>query len=131
MSEPVAFVSHFRVKDGAPAALEQLSRDVTQELEAEKPRTLVYLAFTDRSRARVTFLHVFADEESMDLHFEGAAERSRAAFELMVPDGWEVYGRPSDEAIETLRQAAAATGVSLTVQPVFMAGFLRATPAPA
>lgn len=131
MSEPVAFISHFRVKEGGLAALKQLNRDVAQRLQTEKPRTLVFLAFMDQDRTRVTFLHVFADEESMDLHFEGAAERSRAAFELMVPDGWEVYGRPSDEAIETLRQAAAATGVSLTVQPVFMAGFLRATPAPA
>jgi hypothetical protein len=32
---------------------------------------------------------------------------------------------PSDEALETLRGAAAAAGTSLTIQPEYLAGFLR------
>ena len=125
MSEPVVFISHFRIKEGRLEAVGQLNKEVTQRLEAEKPRTLVFLAYMDRERTRISFLHVFADQESMDVHFEGSDERGRAAYELVVPEGWDVYGQPSDAAFETLRQVAAAGGVPLTVQPTYVSGFLR------
>ena len=62
----------------------------------------------------------------MDLHFEGSDERSAAVYEFVEPDGFEIYGRPSDEALETMRQAADGSGVSLTVRPEHLGGFLRA-----
>lgn len=126
MSEPVVFISHFRVRDGKMDGLRELQRDVTARIEADKPRTLVFLAYLSDEGTHVSFLHVFADAESMDVHFEGADERSRAAYEYVEPKGWELYGRPSDQALDTLRQAASAGGVTLTVEPNFMAGFLRA-----
>jgi len=130
MSEPVVFISHFRVKEGALEAFGQLNREVARSLEAEKPRTLVFLTYMDQASSRVSFLHVFADQESMDMHFEGSDDRSRAALELMIPEGWEVYGKPSEDALGALGQAAAAAGVTLTVQPSLVAGFLRPTALP-
>ena len=125
MSEPVVFISHFRVKEGALEAFEQLNRQIAESLEADKPRTLVFLSYLDSEQARVSFLHVFADQESMDLHFEGSDDRSQSALEVMAPDGWDVYGQPSAAALANLRQAAAASGAVLTVHPTFVAGFLR------
>ena len=61
----------------------------------------------------------------MDHHFEGADERSRAAREFIEPIGWEFYGKPSTEALESMRQAAASAGATLSVQPDYIAGFLR------
>jgi len=127
MSEPIVFISHFRVREGKLDSLRQLSHVVTKRLETEKPRTLVFLAYLDDSGDRVSFVHVFGDAESMDLHFQGADERSKAAYELLEPEGWEIYGRPSDPALETMRRQATSSGVSLTVQDEHMAGFLRPT----
>jgi len=127
MSDPVVFISHFQVKHGALEAAERLNREIADRLEADKPRTLVFLSYMDAARTRVSFLHVFADEESMDRHFEGSDDRSKAALELMIPAGWDVYGQPSRDALANLRQGAAAAGVSLTIQPAFIAGFLRGT----
>ena len=127
MSEPIVFISHFRVKAGKLDSRRRLSHVVTKRLEAEKPRTLVFLAYLDDSGERVSFVHVFGDAESMDLHFQGADERSKAAYEFLEPEGWEIYGRPSDAAVETMRQAATTSGVSLTVQGQHMSGFLRPT----
>ena len=127
MSEPIVFISHFRVKAGKLDSLRRLSHVVTKRLEAEKPRTLVFLAYLDDSGESVSFVHVFGDAESMDLHFQGADERSKAAYEFLEPEGWEIYGRPSDAAVETMRQAATTSGVSLTVQGQHMSGFLRPT----
>ncbi len=70
MSEPVVFISHFRVKEGALEAFEQLNREVARSREAEKPRTLVFLTYMDQASSRVSFLHVFADQE-----FDGPALR--------------------------------------------------------
>ncbi len=63
----------------------------------------------------------------MDLHFEGSDDRSRAALELMIPEGWDVYGKPSEDALGALVQATVAAGVTLTVQPSLVGGFLRPT----
>jgi len=125
MSEPIAFISHFRVKPGKGYGLAQIFQESTRLLEADKPRTLVFLAYFAESGTEVTFLHVFADAESMDLHFEGADERSRAAYEYLEPKGWELYGRPSQQALETLQQAATSAGVTLSVEPEYLDGFLR------
>jgi hypothetical protein len=126
MSDPVVFISHFRLKEGALEAFERLNREIAGRLEADKPRTLLFLSYMDSARTRVSFLHVFADEESMDLHFEGSDDRSQAALKLMIPAGWDVYGQPSADALANLRRGAEAAGVALTVQPAFVAGFLRA-----
>jgi hypothetical protein len=65
----------------------------------------------------------------MDLHFEGSDERSAAAYEFVEPDGFEIYGRPSEHALRTMREAATGSGVSLRVQPGSLGGFLRTEPA--
>lgn len=61
----------------------------------------------------------------MDLHGEGSEQRSRVVFEFLAPDGWEIYGTPSDAALEQMRKAASASGVTLSVQPDYFDGFLR------
>ena len=92
MSEPIVFISHFLIKDGGLDAYRHLQREVATALHAEKPRTLVYLTYAGEDGTRMTAIHVFADAESMDRHFEGAVERSAAAYEFLLPHGWEIYG---------------------------------------
>jgi len=123
--EPVVFISRFRIKPGASDRLRAMMRDSTPQLEAAKPRTALFLAYVDEASEQVSFLHAFADARAMDLHFEGSEARARTAYEVIEPLGWEVYGTPSPEALETLRQAADSAGVSLTVYPEYVAGFLR------
>jgi hypothetical protein len=125
MSDPVAFISHFGVKPGKGYGLAQIFPESTTLLEADKPRTLVFLAYFNESGSEVSFLHVFADAESMDLHFEGADERARAAYEYLEPKGWELYGRASQKALESLQQAAASARVTLSMEPEYLGGFLR------
>ncbi|MCA1850627.1 MAG: hypothetical protein LC672_06180 [Acidobacteria bacterium] len=125
MSGPIAFVSHFRIKEGRLDALTQLFGEVLQRLEAEKPRTTAQLAYLNDSRTEVSIVHVFADAATMDLHAEGANERAEAAYEFMEPAGWEIYGTPSEGALQMMRQAAATAGVPLKVDSEYLGGFLR------
>ena len=125
MADPIVFISHFGVKQGMLKAYKDLARTVTQQLQAEKPRTLAYLFYLSPDGSEATIVHVFPDAESMDLHGQGSEERSRVAFEFLVPHGWEIYGTPSDAVLEQMRQAASASGVTLNVQPEYFDGFLR------
>jgi len=125
MSEPIVFISHFSVKEGKLDAYRQLQREVTMLLQAEKPRTLVFLTYVSENGTEMSAIHVFADAESMDLHFQGSDVRGRPAYEFLVPAGWEIYGSPSDDVIETMRRLAESSSVTLTVQHDYVAGFLR------
>jgi quinol monooxygenase YgiN len=128
MSEPVFFLSRFRIKEGQLTAVRQMMSEAMARLHAEKPRTLLFLSYLDSDGGTISFLHAFADAESMDLHFVGADERSQAAYQYLEPLGWEVYGHPSPTALETLRQAADSAGVPLAPHPEYLAGFLRLEP---
>jgi hypothetical protein len=125
VDHPIVFISHFTIKAGKLETLKLLAQDVAIRLEAEKPQTLVFLHYLDDKGTQVTFVHVFADAEAMDVHFRGAQERSRVAFEFVDPKGWEIYGHPSDAALGTMRKAATSAGVPLTIQPEYLAGFVR------
>ena len=129
MPDPVFFISHFRIKAGKLDAVRQLTRDGAHGLEAQKPRTVLFLSFLDEQGGVIHFLHAFPDAQSMDAHFEGSDERARAAYELVVPLGWEFYGPMSDAALETMRHAADSSGATLSVHPEFVAGYLRLAPA--
>lgn len=129
MPEPVFFISHFRIKEGQLDLVRQLMTDATARLKAEKPRTVLFLSYRDADGGTISFLHAFADAESMDMHFVGADERARAAYQYFEPLGWELYGNPSSAGLQTLRQAADSAGVTLATHPEYLAGFLRLEPA--
>ena len=125
MSEPIVFISHFRVKPGQLDALKPYLREGSATLRADMPRTVAFLAYIDEPGTRASIVHVFPDSDAMDLHFEGAEDRSRGAYELLEPDGWEIYGTPSAAALAMMREGAAAAAVHLTVEPGYIGGFLR------
>lgn len=126
MADPIVFISHFRVLDGKADALREMFARVIRQLEAGKPRTTAQLGYLDETRGRMTIVHVFRDAQVMAEHFRGSAERSASAYELFTPDGWEIYGRPSQAILDQMRDEAAAAGVSLVVDPEYVGGFLRA-----
>lgn len=125
MPDPVVFLSHFRIREGQLGHVRQMADAATSELEAEKPRTVLFQFYLGADGGSISFLHAFPDAESMDLHFDGADERSRAASLYMDPIGWEVYGTPSTVALESLIQAADSAGVPLAQHPEYLGGFLR------
>jgi hypothetical protein len=125
MTEPIVFISHFRMKEGKLEGLLATFQQAATQLQTAKPRTVVFLGYLSEDRTRVNFVHMFPDADAMDVHNEGAAARSSAAYEFFEPDGWEIYGSPSPAALAMMEREAAKAGVRLTVQPGFIAGFLR------
>jgi hypothetical protein len=128
MSEPIVFISHFRIKEGRVDDVRRRFGQGARALEAQKPQTLVFVSYVDPAARAVTIIHAFGDAAAMDLHVEGAEERAQAAYELLEPDGWEIYGRPSEQVLESMRRSADSFGVTLRVQLEYVAGFLRTAP---
>jgi len=126
MDQPILFVSHWRVKPGRLERLRELCEEVAARFRKEKPRTLSWLAYLDDAGTSISFVHVWADAEAMDLHIEAAAAGRSASADLIEPRGWEIYGAPSGEALEQMRRTAEAAGVPLKLEPQLVAGgFLR------
>jgi quinol monooxygenase YgiN len=124
-AQPIVFISRFDMKPGHTAAMRALWDSVAPELEASRPATAAYLAYLDEAGDRLTIVHVFPDAAAFAAHAVGAGERSRAAFEHVVPAGWEVYGSAEAANLEELRSAAERFDVPLQVHPGALGGFLR------
>ena len=124
MSEPIVFVSTHRIKEGKLEGFRQVSREMKPLLEASQPHTVFFQGYLNEDGTEVTFVWVFPDADAMDLHFQGAAERSARAYEFVQPQRFEIYGTPSDQVLSTMRQEA-GPGVDLVVKPQPMGGFIR------
>jgi hypothetical protein len=125
MAEPIAFISHFRVKEGKLDDVRSFFGAGAAQLATAKPRTAAFLGYVSADGTQLTIVHLFPDAAAMDLHFEGAGDRSSAAYELFEPIGWEIYGAPSATARDMMERDASAAGVMLTVHPDSIGGFLR------
>jgi len=128
MSDPIVFMSRHRIKPGQREALRSATTDAWSALRIEKPRTLLNLAYLNDEGTEVTFMHAFADLEAMRLHWQGADERARQAYEYVEPIGFTIYGSVDPRMVQGMRAEAAGGGATVTVWPDFMTGFLRLVP---
>ena len=125
MSGPIVFISHSSVKSGRLAEFQQLYRSVIEWVQAEKPGTLLHLAFASEDGGEVSMIHVIQDAEAMDFHLHGASENARKAGELIEIKSWELYGQPSEAAVAQVRKMLAPHGVEIDWQPHHLGGYLR------
>lgn len=128
MSEPIVFISHHRINPGKADAVKALTAEIWSAMETEKPRTLMNLAYMNQEGTEVTFMHAFADIEAMQLHWRGADERSRQAYEYIEPMAFEIYGSASEQIVEGMEAEAVGGAATLTLWPEFVTGFLRLAP---
>ncbi len=124
MSGPIVFISKFRIKEGRLDDFKRFFREGSESIKAEKPGTFVFLSYLSEDSKESTIIHVFPDGTSMDLHVEGAEERSQAAYEFIEPAGVELYGAPSDAVVDMFREMENA-GVPLVLKPEIIGGYLR------
>ena len=125
MSGPIVFISHNAVKDGKLEGFRDAFGEVAEALNAEKPGTVVFLAFADEDGSEVSVVHVFPDADAMGRHLEGVQERTGTAVEFTQTTGYEIYGAPSEPVLEAMRGFADAESVPLHVQSDHVGGYLR------
>ena len=125
MSGPIVFISHNAVKKGKLEGFRDAFGEVAEALDAEKPGTVVFLAFADEDGSKVSVVHVFPDADAMGRHLEGVQERMGTASEFIRTTGYEIYGAPSEPVLDAMRGFATSEGVPLQVQTDCLGGYLR------
>jgi hypothetical protein len=124
MAEPIVFISHNRIKAGRLEALKTFIREGAKAIEADKPGTMAFLAYTNEAGTEVDFVHVFPDADAMDAHMAGVQQRVGAALEFIDGAGVEIWGTPSEPVLQLMRGFESAEE-PLTVRPVPLGGYLR------
>jgi quinol monooxygenase YgiN len=124
MSEPIVFISHFKVKEGKLDSLKQQIQTVTEQIKANKPGTVVFLQYLNEEGTELSIVHMFPDTESYDRHLEGVAERAKAAFETIALTRREVYGLPGDKAL-AITKPPDGSGVTFRLMPQLAGGYIR------
>lgn len=127
MSEPIVFISHFRVKEGKLDSLKQFAQAITEQIKADKPGTVVFLQYLNEEGTEQSVIHVFPDADAFDRHSEGVAERAKAALEFIELTRREIYGMPSDQALAMSRPPD-GSGITFNHMPQPMGGYIRFKP---
>jgi quinol monooxygenase YgiN len=124
MSEPIVFISHFKVKEGKLDGLKQHAQRMIELIKAEKPGTVAFLQYLNADETELSIIHVFPDADAFNRHGEGVAERAKAAFEFIELTRREIYGMVSDHAL-AISRSPYGTGSTFSHMPRFMGGYIR------
>lgn len=124
MTDPIVFIIRNRVKEGLFDDFRKHYRDSVPRIEASKPGTLVQLAYVNEDATEVVIVRVFPNAEALNLHLQGADERSKAAYKYIEPASIEIYGTPDNYAMEMIKKIA-GSGIDVSVEPQFIGGFIR------
>jgi quinol monooxygenase YgiN len=130
MSEPIVFISHFKVKEGKLEGLKGHAQMMVELIKAEKPGTVAFLEYLNEDETQLSIVHVFPDADAFDRHGEGVAERARAGFEFLEPVRRELYGMPNEKTLATMTtiRPPGAPEIEIHHMPKHMGGYIRFKP---
>jgi len=124
--EPIVYIDHSDIRDGAIEELRAGVRRLVEFIEAREPQLIAYGFYIDEGAGKMTVVAVHPDSASLELHMDVGGEEFRKLGHLIRLTAIECYGRPSERALDQLRQKAAALGDSGTVVTIGrFAGFTR------
>ena len=124
MSGPIVFISRNRVKPGMLADFQRHYAESIPVTEANKPGTLVQLAYVNEAGTELEIIRVFPDAEALDGQLQGADQRSKAVYQYIEPTGIVIYGQPGDFALEMIKKVA-GSGIEVSILPTYTGGFIR------
>ena len=124
MTDAIVFISRNRVKPGMLDSFREHYAASVPRTEAEKPGTVVQLAYVSEDGVEVVIVRVFPNAEALDLQLQGADQRSRAAYQYIEPTAIEIYGAPNPYALEMMNKVA-GSGIPVSNEPRYLGGFIR------
>lgn len=113
--EPIVYIDHSDIREGAVDELRAGVRRLVEFIDAREPRLISYGFYIDEAARKMSVVAVHPDSASLELHMEIGGEEFRKLGHLLRLTGIECYGRPSEGALDQLREKAAALGDGGTV----------------
>lgn len=124
MSDPIIFISRNRVKEGMFDAFKKHYIDSIPPVVADKPGTLVQLAYLAEDSAEVIIVRLFPNADALDHQIQGADERSKKTYEYIEPISIEIFGIPYPTTLERMKKIG-GSGIVVTICPNYAGGFIR------
>ena len=131
MPSPFIFIATNRLKPGRLDLERDRVPGLVEFIEANEPRLIAFNEYVNEAGDEVTVVQVHPDAESMEAHLEIVGERARDAYAQTVDATVriQVFGRPTQAILDTLRQQA-SRGVEISVNGEHLGGFTRSAAQP-
>jgi hypothetical protein len=122
-SGPIVYIDHSQIRRDSVDELKAGIRRLVDFIDAREPQLVTYGFYIDEDAGRMTVVAVHPDSASLEQHLEVGGAEFRKLAHLVTLTSIECYGRPSDRALEQMRQKAAALGGNAVVFVERFAGF--------
>jgi hypothetical protein len=125
-SEPIVYIDHSDIREGSFEELEAGVRRLADFIDAREPQLIAYGFYIDEEAAKMTVVAIHPDSASLELHLDIGGAEFRKLAHLLTLTAIECYSRPSENALEQLRQKADSLGDGGTVVSIGrFAGFMH------
>jgi quinol monooxygenase YgiN len=128
MSEPFIFIGTHMISEGKLEDFKKQWRELLDVVEVKEPRLIAFNAYVNEDGTELTVVQVHPDADSMLFHMQVARDHISEAYQSVLEKTKriDVYGKPSDTALEMIRQLAGSE-VPLSVKANHLGGFTRSS----
>lgn len=106
MTQPVVYVTTFRIKEGKSQEYQRFYAELLKAVEANEPRIIAFHLFANEDGTEMTNIQVHPDAASMDNHMQVLAAKMgmlagdlTKVLQFLEVVRVEVYGTPGDRAM--------------------------------
>jgi hypothetical protein len=128
MAGPLVYVDTSAVREGALESVKAAIEELIAFIETNEPKLLAYGVYFSDDGGRMTVVHVHADSTSLEYHLEVGAPAFKPFADLIDLASIQIYGEPSAQAVDQLRQKARMLGSGTVVLNPPAGGFTRFGP---
>lgn len=127
MSEPIVYVDRSEIRDGTFEDLSAAMSELVEFVEANEPQIIAYNVFFNEDRTRMTVFQIHADSASLEFHMNVAGPKFPPIGKFIRMVGIDIYGTPSDDLVERIREKAEMLGSGVVRVHDFHAGLARSS----
>jgi quinol monooxygenase YgiN len=124
-ADAIVYVDTSDVREGALDAVREAIVELAEFIEANEPQLLAYDVYLNEEGTRMTVIHLNPDSASLEYHLDVGGPAFRKFAGLITLRSIDVYGRPSEAALEQLNEKARMLGGGTVTVHEWRAGFVR------
>ena len=127
MSSPIIVIDSSEIREGKLEEVKAAVEDLVAFVEANEAEPIAYNIYFDEAGMQMTVAQIHARSESLERHLTVAGPVFRRFADLLTLQRVDVYGRPSEAALEQMRSKAQLLGNAPVVMHELHSGFSRLT----
>jgi len=125
MSDLIVSIDSSEIHEGRLEELKTAMKELVGFVDANEPRPIIYQVYLNEDGTQMTVVQVHPDSASMEFHMSVAGPAFPRLSEFVTLSRIDIYGEPTDELLEQMRQKARVLGnASLAVHELHV-GFTR------